>query len=385
MTRQMRRGPASPNTLALLALLAPLALFATACSSMDGQFPAEPSAPTTLDAVAEASLLTEPSWEPIPLQLRTGADIAMMAVVEDTIYVVDTAGTAHAINSATGTHRWIVKLDRMPTRQIMVGPGHVGFLAKNHLTVATRASGTVVLRKALEFTPSSSGALTGDSMYSGAWGNGTRLRSVSISDGWHGWYYKTDGPVTSTPIVVGTGADQMVYFASEDSQVVALPPRSAAGAPPRVANWAVRTLGRNTADLAADNDSIYVASEDHALYCMNRNSGAIRWKWMDGHTALHQRPVVTADTVYQPFGGMLAALDKATGEERYRAVGGQRFLTRIGQRDYIKLAGDAVAVYDVETGDKLTMLHSPLLDYLPTNAAGGALIFSDGRNIYSLK
>ncbi|MFH0946586.1 MAG: PQQ-binding-like beta-propeller repeat protein [Planctomycetota bacterium] len=339
----------------------------------------------TPGAVAEAGLLTETSWEPIPLQVRTGAEIRSMEVVGDTIYVVDYTNTAHAINIGTGTHRWIVKLDAPPTRPVAVGEGFVAFVSRNQVTVATRTSGTVVLRKSLEFTPSSSVALTLDSLYTGAWGNGYKLRSVSISDGYRGWIFTTDGPITGAPVAVGSGADQMIYFASEDGSVVALLPRPASGAAPGSFNWKVTTLGKNTADLAYDESSIFVASEDHALYCLNRNAGTIRWKWLDANCALYDAPMVTDDTVYQPFSGMLAVIDKISGEEKYRLVGAERFLTRVGQRDYFKMAGDEVLVVDAATGEELTSLHTPLFQFIPSNPTGSALVFSDGRDIFSLR
>ena len=383
MTRQWLRAKASRSLLAVASTL--MVTAALGCTSMDGLYPAAPSVPMSAQAVAEAALLTETSWEPIPLQLRTGADIRSMDVVGDSIYVVDSTNTAHAINIGTGTHRWIVKLDTTPTRTVAVGEGFVAFLSRNQVTVATRASGTVVLRKGLEFTPSSGLALTLDSIYTGAWGNGYKLRSVSISDGFRGWIFTTDGPITGTPVTVGSGADQMIYFASEDGGVVALPPRPAAGAAPGSVNWKTKTLGRNSADLAYDENSIYVASEDHALYCLNRNAGTIRWKWMDANCALYDAPMVTGDTVYQPFSGMLAAIDKSTGEEKYRVVGAERFLTRVGQRDYFKMGGDEIAVVDAATGEKLTTMHTPLFQFVPSNPTGSALVFSDGRDIFSLR
>jgi len=383
MTGQLLRKRAFRSVLPLVTTL--LIVAAPACSSMEGLYPAGPSVPMTAQDVADAALLTETSWEPIPLQLRTGASISRMDVVGDTIYLVDSTNTAHAINVGLGTHRWIVKLDRAPTQPVSVGERFVAFLSRNFLTVADRFSGTVVLRKGLEFTPSSKPALTLNSLYAGAWGNGYKLRSVSILDGWNGWIYATDAPITSAPVAAGSGGDEMIYFAAQDGGVVALPPRPATSAPPGSVNWKTRTLGKNTADLTHDEESIFIASEDHALYCLNRHSGSLRWKWLGANVSLVEAPKITSDTVYQPFAGMLAAIDKSTGEERYRVVGAERFLTRVGQRDYLKMPGDSIAVVDSSTGAELTTLHTPLFQFLPSNPTGGALLFSDGKNVYSLR
>lgn len=364
-----------------------LSLLAAAlgCESFEGRFPADSSVPMTAQAVAEAALLTENSWEPIPLKLRTGAEILSLEIVEDTIYAIDSTATAHAIDLAKGTHRWVLNLGRMPTRPVAVGSDHVVFLAKSHMTVATRGSGTPTLRKDLEFTPSSDAALTFDTLYAGAWGNGTKLRSVSITDGWQGWFFGTDAPVTSGPIAAGAGADRMVYFTSEDGRVIALPPRPASAAPPAEVNWETKTLGRNSADLTCDDLHVYVASEDHALYALTRSAGTIAWKWLEANCPLHDAPVVAGETVYQPFEGTLAAIDRTTGVEKYRYCGAERFLTRIGQRDFLKLLEGGVAVVDAATGAELAVVRSPLFAFLPSNPAGAALVFSDGRDIYSLR
>ena len=150
-----------------------LSLICVSCSHLGGRFPAPTSLPDTIATVTDAALLSETAWEPMPLQLRTGADIVTVDVIDDTIYVVDSTATAHAINLDTGTHRWVLKLDRMPTRSPVVGGGYVAFLARNHATVATRSAGSVVLRRDLEFSPSSPVALSVDSLYAGAWGSGT--------------------------------------------------------------------------------------------------------------------------------------------------------------------------------------------------------------------
>lgn len=369
----------------LYAIVLGLSLICTACSPLGGRFPTPESLPDTIDTVAGEALLAGTAWEPIPLQLRTGADIRSLDIVENTLYVVDSTSTAHAINLATGTHRWVLKLDRMPTRPPVVDSGYVAFVARNHVTVATRSSGTVVLQRALEFTPSSAVALTIDSLYAGAWGNGTRVRSVSLGDGWNGWLYRSDAAITSAPLAVGSGADQFLYFATQGGEVFALSPDPASGSPPDQVVWSTRTLGSNSADLVTDGDTIFVASQDHALYAMNRISGAIEWKWLDGQVPLHQAPTLVGDTLYQPFEGVIVALDKETGAERWRYAGAEGYLTRVGQRDYVKLHGSSVAILDSETGEELGRVASPLFDTLVANGAGGALVFSDGRNIVALK
>lgn len=369
-----------------LRLLACTAL-ATAfgCHALEGTFPGEGTALLKPQEVAAAAQLTGLAFEPIPLALRTGARVHSLQIVGDTLYVVDDSAMAHAIDVARGTHRWVLQLQNLPDRPIAVGSQYVGFLSRNHLLVASRSSGSRLSQVDLDFTPSSGAVLTLDTLYAGSWGSGFRLRSVNLADGWDGWSYTADGPVTGTPALAGSGADQMVYFASHDGKVIAVAPTPAAGTAPKEPIWTATTLGKNSADLAVAGDSLYVASEDHALHALNRRSGEVRWKWSKANTALTDAPQVIGDVLYQRFGGSVAALRAEDGAEIYRRAGAERFVTRIGDRDVLALVDGGLAVVDASTGAEIAVVESPLLLMVPTNAAGGTLVFSDGKNIYGLK
>jgi hypothetical protein len=78
-------------------------------------------------------------------------------------------------------------------------------------------------------------------------------------------------------------------------------------------HYAFLAHGRISADLKADEFGLYIASEDSNLYCVNRNTGKLKWQYFAG-VPLYDSPVTTADTVYEYVPGSgLAALDKLTG------------------------------------------------------------------------
>lgn len=356
------------------------------CTYIDrGMYETPASVPMTADELAAAAMLDGPAWMPIPIRSHAGVGVRRFDLVDGVAYAVDGENMVHAIDMLAGQHSWVLGLKRTPTDPVSVGPKHVAFVSERHMTIATRDSGTLITQRFLDFAPSSGVALSGDTLYTGSWGDGYRMRTVSLFDGWPGWVYKTDGAITATPIVAGRGADQLLYFACQDNSVVALEPRTAAGGGPENVTWSTRTLGSNTADLVCDSASLYVASRDHALYSMNRSVGTINWKWLGAGIPLTQSPQVGTDTVYQPFSNTIAAIDKATGQERYRLQGAERFLTQIGGRDYFKLPGTAIAVVDASNGDVLAEVRSPLLEMVPSNPTGGMLVFSDGASIYALQ
>lgn len=359
-------------------------LFAAAGCSSAGKFPVEIPDPNTPEAIAAAASLTGTAWEPVRIHEQTGASIVSIEVHDGTAYVLDSANTVHAIDMANGTHRWVLFLDRAPTRPMLVGSDRVGFLSRAHLTVCAKTTGTRLLDRDLDFTPSAGGALTLDTLYTASWGDSYRLRTVSLYDGWPGWFHAVGGPVTASPLVVGSGADQMVYVAAQDGSVAALEARPATAEVPGTVAWSYRTLGKNAANLAHDDQTLFIASEDRALYALNRLVGSVSWKWFSDQP-LAQAPAVAATRVYQPIPGAVVAIDKATGDTAYTFTGGVRYLTTVSGHDMFECEDGQIAVLNAGNGVEIGRVRSPLLDIVASNASGEGLIFSCGKTLYLLK
>lgn len=381
MTKRALRAPAI-----LLALAAMPACFSGGFDEL-GPFEAGAAAQTTAQGVADSLMLTGPAWVPAPLAKYANAEVRSVQVTDDVAYCVMDSNAVYAVRVADGTPRWIFNLDRAPdaNRAIAVGPNHVGFLSRNHAAVVFKHNGSRVFEADMQFTPSSDAVITSESLYAGAWGGGYRMRSVSLVDGWPGWAFETDDAITAAPVLVGTtSADMAIVFASHDGRVVSIAPRPATGTPPQ-AGWQFRTTGRNSADLVADDHLVYVASEDGVLYALARESGSPRWKWYGAHEPLTRGPAVAGGTVYQPLHSGIVAIDAATGDEKYRVMNAERFLVRIGKRDFYKLAGSNVGAFDATTGEQLATVQSPLFQILPSNARGAELVFSDGKTLYAIR
>lgn len=359
-------------------------LFAAAGCSSAGKFPVEIPDPNTPEAIAAAASLTGTAWEPVRIHERTGASVASIEVHDGTAYVLDSANTVHAIDMANGTHRWVLFLDRAPTRSMLVGKDRVGFLSRAHLTVCDKMTGTRLLDRDLDFTPSAGGALTLDTLYTSSWGDSYRLRTVSLYDGWPGWFYAVGGPVTASPRVIGSGADQMVYVAAQDGTITALESRPATADVPGSMAWSYRTLGKNAAELANDDQTLFVASEDRALYALNRLVGSVSWKWFSDQP-LAQAPAVAATRVYQPIPGAVVAIDKASGETVYTFTGAKRFLTTVSGHDLFECEDGQIAVLNAANGVEISRVRSPLLRVVASNESGEGLVFSCGKNVIVLK
>ena len=159
-----------------------------------------------------------------------------------------------------------------------------------------------------------------------------------------------EGSISAAPALRGDS----VYFAGENGSVIAV----AAG--DRRALWPLRggafqTGAANVADLAADDEAVYVASTDTKLYALNSGNGRIRWQFFAG-SALRSGPAVTSDTVYQFVPGTgLAALSKATGLFDRRPIwvaeDCTQFLAQDDRNAYLRRRDGAVVARDKKTGE----------------------------------
>lgn len=367
-------------------LLASTALVACVPMSDLGSYDERPDFPRTVEGVARALKLEGVPFAPIPIGKYAKSQLAQMFVADGLIYAISESNAVHAIQLADGTPRWTVELDRRPDADDGFVPGadRVGFLTNNHLTVVKRDSGARVLDFGLSFSPSSPGVLTGDSFYSGSWGNGYSLRSASLADGWAGWSMPAGEAIRGKPLIVGTsGADAMLVYASSDGRVVSVEPRPATGSSP-TPFWVAQTHGSSVSGLATDGALIFVASSEGAVYAFSKGAGEVRWKWFGAHEPLHATPVAAHGNVYQSLSGGIAVLDGATGNEKYRVEGAKSYLAHIGDRDFYAAADRTVIAVDTATGEVTAKVHSPLFEQLAADA-GGSLLFSDGMTIYCVR
>jgi len=122
-----------------------------------------------------------------------------------------------------------------------------------------------------------------------------------------------------------------------------------------LAGSAFKTGGSVVADLAADDDTLYVASTDSKLYALNRLNGRIRWQYY-ATAPLREGAVVTSDMVYQyDRGAGLAALSKASGDFNRRPLWVAEDCTRLLAQDdrnaYLRRRDGAIVARDKKTGE----------------------------------
>ncbi len=163
------------------------------------------------------------------------------------------------------------------------------------------------------------------------------------------WELMTFAAISAAPAVY----EDVVYAASEDGRLYAV---NAARDPvwPIEGNTFV-TAGRIVADVKVDDFGVYVASMDSKLYCLDRSTGRIKWTYY-GAAPLREAPVALADRVYQyvPRRG-LVAINKTEGQitrdALWVAPAARRFLSADGENVYVLTSQGSIAALDRNTGE----------------------------------
>ena len=108
-----------------------------------------------------------------------------------------------------------------------------------------------------------------------------------------------------------TIADDRVYVPMTDGRIVAL--QIETGEPV----WEHR-LGGAPNEIQATSDFVYAGSTDNYFYALRARDGLIAWRWPTGGNVVG-RPVVDNRLVYfVSFDNVLRALDKNTGNQRWK-------------------------------------------------------------------
>lgn len=294
------------------------------------------------------------------------------------IIVEDVKGRLFALDRKTLMPAWhYYGLTRPMDFELCEASGSYLMVTDNMLFQVAKATGAEMGVFHLAFTPSSAPAGNDATAYIGSWaspsGNKT-VYSVNLADGRVGWGYRTDGHVTSRPIVHGAPR-QLLYFASHDMTVHAVETAGAFEAAPPP-SWVSQTFGCNSADLAIaaaasekDQDLLLVASEEGALYAYHSGTGTKMWEYVSGRP-LKETPTGTARAVYfrNEYGFHRLGRD---GQLKWKLDRGPcEFVMERGGDVWLRDAGGRLSIVDDETGE-ITATHGFGGWFLPANNTDG--------------
>ena len=124
------------------------------------------------------------------------------------------------------------------------------------------------------------------------------------------------------------------------------------------AYWKARVLGSVTANLVVDDNGVYVATRDNALYLLDPSLGGRRWRLLFSGP-LYEPPVITPEAVFQycPDDGVVAINPGTVGvEQRVRWIlpRGRQLLTVDERAAYLLSRDESIVVAKLVDG---TILH----------------------------
>ncbi len=135
-----------------------------------------------------------------------------------------------------------------------------------------------------------------------------RVMAINASSKDIQWYYATDAPVYTTPIVDG----DLVYVGTYSGRVYALTISRG------IERWIyprAGSIGAIVGRLVVANSTMYVSSSDGRVYALDMTYGDLRWKSEPLADKLWTSPVIQGDTLYvSTLDGNIYALSVETGE-----------------------------------------------------------------------
>ena len=166
------------------------------------------------------------------------------------------------------------------------------------------------------------------------------------------WELLTRGQVSATPAVF----QGQVYSGSRDGGVYAVRGEDREVLWPALPNGHFKTGGGILADLQADKDGVYVASMDTKLYCLDYNTGRVKWRYYAGYPLReNSSPVLTNNHIYLFVPGVgLVAIDKNNRNEikpaKWAVNNARQFLAQDEQYVYVQMADNRLVAVDKNTG-----------------------------------
>ena len=218
----------------------------------------------------------------------------------------------------------------------------------------------------------------GDVVYGGVdYKNGGRLAKIDLTLPYNNtrWELMTGRGISATPVVY----EAAIYAGGEDGNVYAVN-EDRAGIWPLDGSF-FATNGPIMAGLKVDDFGVYVASMDSKLYCLDRETGKLKWRFYSGHP-LDKSPQVTADSVYESIPEVgVAAIDKTTGDPvrtaRWIVKGAQRFLGEDSQYAYLRGGDNSILGVDKATGQIKPAQHAERSERVHHESQGESAVRRD--------
>jgi outer membrane protein assembly factor BamB len=186
----------------------------------------------------------------------------------------------------------------------------------------------------------------------------------------------------------------LVFAGSRDGGVYALRGENRDNLWPGLDEGYFKTNGEILADLQVDKDGVYVSSMDSKLYCLDINTGRVRWTYYAGRPLREDSsPVPTANFVYLyvPNSGVVA-IDKSGKQETRSAKWiyprGRQFLASDEKYAYIRGEDNSIVAVDKQSGQARFMSRRKDFSVFATNSTpkdSNIYACTPGGMLYSIR
>lgn len=317
---------------ALVSLI--IALVSQAAAQVD-YIPAEP--------LHDAKLIRQ--WQlQLPLEGRV---VENAYFVEDHLYIATQDAWVFCVHADTGVLRWVQQVNKggYPVWRPTHAGDRVIFTSPATIRQYDRIFGDPIREIQLRFPAGSPGISDGTHIYVG--GTDRRMYCFDINWDYEIWKVGTNGIIGGTGILFGTNRGALA-FPSEDGGIYACRTSD------KSQLWQKKAAGPVTADLAVDENGIFVACRDQSLYLLEPSRGDARWRARFSGP-LTEAPVLTKEFAYQfSVDDGLCAVATAPNVEgeriRWKLPQGRQLLTADKQSAYVLSRDSEILVVKIEDG-----------------------------------
>jgi outer membrane protein assembly factor BamB/serine/threonine protein kinase len=303
--------------------------------------------------------------------------ISSPTVVDGTAYAGSDDGNLYAVDSATGTEKWVFQtggwIRSSPT--VVDGTVYVGS-NDNTLYAVDAVTGNPVWTFETGGWVKSSPMVVDGTVYVGS--NDNTLYAVDSATGNQEWAFETGGRVKSSPMVVGG----TVYVGSDDHNLYAVD--AATGNE----EWAFETGGWVKSSPTVVGGTVYVGSYDHNLYAVDAATGNQGWSFRTGGS-VKSSPTVVDGTVYVGSNDHnLYAVDAATGNQEWTFETGSYVNsspTVVNDTVYVGSIDENLYAVDAATGNQeWTFETEGSVRASPTVVDGTVYVGSNDNTLYAI-
>jgi hypothetical protein len=318
-------------------------------------------------------------WE-APLNLQSDR-IRSLHVVDDKLFAVTEKNASYVLSSASGRIDAVhnVTKSRLNIHPPMMDADKIVYLTHESVEVFDKL-GRRIDSYNLPQSARGGGILIGSMLYVGLdYPDAGRVSAIDLSKTYSRiiWQFMALGAgVSSTPgyyqgTLFAAGQNGLVYAVNESGLAV----------------WSApfRANGGVVAPVKADDAGVYVSSTDRILYCLDRSSGRIKWRYF-ADQPLTESAILSGNTVYQIVPNVgLVAIERLQGNlnrtPKWMVRGVTRWLSEDAQNVYALAADGFMVALDKETGAPAFRSGSGAATVFATNTRDGTIFAAtrDGR------